>query len=54
MKGIYEKSTAKIIFKDKRMNTTCLRLGIIGYILSPLLFSILLEVLVINDARRIN
>ena len=45
MKDIYEKSTAKIMFKGKTMNTVCLRLGVIGYIHSPLLFSIVLVVL---------
>ena len=45
MKDIYEKSTAKIIFKGKTRNTTCLRLGVTGYIHSPLLFSIVLVLL---------
>ena len=45
MKDIYEKSTAKIIFKGKTRNTTCLRLGVTGYIHSPLLCSIVLVLL---------
>lgn len=45
MKYIYEKSTAKIMFKGITTNTTCLRLGVIGYIHSSLLFSIVLVVL---------
>ena len=45
MKDVYEKFTAKIMFKGKTMNTTCLRLGVIDYIHPPLLFSIVLVIL---------
>lgn len=46
IKGIYEKSTANIILNGRKLNTFPLRLGTRqGYLLSTLLFNVLLKIL---------
>ena len=55
IKAIYERPTTNIILNGQKLKAFPLRSGTRqGYLLSPLLFNIALEVLASNQTRKIN